>query len=285
LNNAFTVDMEDWYQGLTSTSKRIGDWPHYEDRVEENTHLLLSLLQKADTKATFFVLGYVADQFPELIQEIAASGHEIGLHGYYHRQVHKLTSEQFRQDLRRGKTALFKACGVIPLGYRAPMFSINHKNLWAYEILEDEGFIYDSSVYPTLNAWYGHPTASRKPYRPMKNLTLVEIPLSTVKLLGIKLPISGGFYLRVLPYSVLKNAIRSINREGFAANIYLHPWDLDPEQPIPNPTLRERFTHYYNLKTTENKVRQLLKEFDFSPLIDLLNSPTFVEEGGGNARP
>jgi polysaccharide deacetylase family protein (PEP-CTERM system associated) len=156
------------------------------------------------------------------------------------------------------------------------MFSINDKNLWAFEVLEEEGFLYDSSVYPTLNFWYGYPTAPRGPYLPVPGLRIVEVPLSTVKLLGIKFPVAGGFYFRLLPYPLVKKAVEKINQEGLAANIYLHPWDLDPDQPYPNPTLRERFTHYYNLEHTEEKLKRLLADFQFSPIKELLEKSDYL---------
>jgi polysaccharide deacetylase family protein (PEP-CTERM system associated) len=282
--NAFTVDVEDWYQGLTSTSRQIEKWPAFEDRVVQNTLRLLDLFQAADVKGTFFVLGYVAEQFPDLIREIAHQGHEIGLHGYFHLRATQLTPQQFQEDLLRGKVAVQKACGVTPRGFRAPMFSISDRNLWALDILAKSGFLYDSSVYPIRNSWYGYPSAPRHPYKPLPESDFIEIPLSTVVWMGLKLPVAGGFYLRVMPYGLFKQALQRINQEGLAANIYLHPWDIDPDQPVPNPTLRERFTHYVNLRTTEKKILQMFKDFSFKPLMDLLNKPGFVKEGGGNGR-
>jgi polysaccharide deacetylase family protein (PEP-CTERM system associated) len=277
--NALTIDLEDWYQGLTSTAVQIDKWDSFEDRVVESTTRLLDLFSKANVKATFFVLGYVANQFPDLIREVAERGHEIGLHGYHHYRVDKISAELFREDLLRGKEVVEKASGVSPVGFRAPMFSINKKSLWALEILEQEGFIYDSSVFPTMNMLYGYPSAPRKPYRPLNGKGLVEIPMSTVKVCGVKLPISGGFYMRLLPYWLLKRAFERINREGLAAVLYLHPWDLDAEQPIIDPTPRERFTHYHNLDTTEEKLTTLLHDFRFLPLIDLINEPEFQVGG------
>jgi len=283
--NAFTVDLEDWYQGLTSTSTQITRWPEFEDRVVESTHRLLNLFKNANVSATFFVLGYVAEQHPALIREIAELGHEIALHGYYHYRVSTLTPEEFRKDLQRGKAAVQQACGITPRGYRAPMFSINQDNLWALEVLDQEGFIYDSSVFPTRNMLYGYPSAPRTPYRPLKDSQLLELPLSTVKILGVKLPVAGGFYLRSLPYEIFRSAVGRINREGLPAVIYIHPWDLDESQPYPNPTLRERFTHYYNLKTTERKVANLLQDFKFVRLIDIVARPelAYVRSTNGNS--
>lgn len=268
--NALTIDLEDWYQGLTSTAVQIDRWDSFEDRVVESTTRLLDLLRQAGVKATFFVLGYVADQFPALIRQVAEEGHEVGLHGYYHFRVDTLSADQFREDLLRGRDAVAKASGVNPVGFRAPMFSINGGSLWALEILEAEGFVYDASIFPTRNMLYGYPDAPRQPFKPLNGHNLLEIPMSTVKLLGLKLPVSGGFYLRFLPYPLIRAGISRINLEGLPAVVYLHPWDLDPEQPCIDPTLRERFTHYYNLKTTEGKLIRLMEDFRFSKMIKIV---------------
>jgi polysaccharide deacetylase family protein (PEP-CTERM system associated) len=270
--NALTIDLEDWYQGLTSTSAQVERWGDYEDRVVESSERLLELLASAGVKATFFVLGFVADQFPELIKSIADSGHEVGLHSYYHRKVITLSPEQFRDDLIQGLEAVEKASGKRVVGYRAPMFSINQTRMWALEILRDTGFSYDSSIFPIRNIYYGFPDAPRFPYLPFEGDSFVEFPLSTVRLFGYNWPVAGGFYMRLYPYKLFKRGLRSINREGQPAIIYLHPWDIDPGQPRPNPTLREQFTHYYNLHSAEEKLTSLLRDFRFAPLCELLNS-------------
>ena len=269
--NALTVDLEDWYQGLTSTGQRVDRWPVYEDRVVESSQKLLDILDEAGVKATFFVLGYVADQFPALVRRVADAGHEIGLHSYHHRPVHRLTPDQFRADLVRGREAVEQASGRQVIGYRAPMFSINRSALWALEVLTEMGFRYDSSVFPTRNMLYGFPDAPRFPYHPLGNSPFVEFPLSTVHMLGINWPVAGGFYLRLLPYPLFKRGLQRINREGKPAVIYLHPWELDADQPYPNPTLRERFTHYHNLRRTAAKLTALLRDFRFGPLASLLD--------------
>lgn len=270
--NALTIDLEDWYQGLTSTGVRIDHWNSYEDRVVESSEHLLELFAAAGIKTTFFVLGYVADQFPELIKTIANSGHEIGLHSYYHRKVTNLTPEQFQDDLKKGLSAVESASGQKVVGYRAPMFSINQTRIWALEILRDTGFLYDSSIFPIRNIYYGFPNAPRFPFFPIKGDTFVEFPMSTVRFMGVNWPVAGGFYLRLYPYQLFKRGLQSINREGNPAIIYLHPWDIDPDHPRPNPTLREQFTHYYNLHTAEEKLGNLLRDFKFGPLRNLLDS-------------
>lgn len=268
--NALTIDLEDWYQGLTSTSQRLEEWHQYEDRVVENTERLLDIFDEGGIKATFFVLGYVANQFPELIQKVAEAGHEIGVHSYYHRKVSQITPDQFREDVIQAREAIEKITSTRVAGYRAPMFSLDKKSLWALEILNDLGFKYDSSIFPVRNLWYGLPDAPRFPYHPLEDHGFMEFPLSTVRVLGINWPIAGGFYLRLLPYWFLKWGITRIQKEGEAAIIYMHPWDLDVGQPVPNPTRRERFTHYYNLKSAEKKLRALIDDFQFAPLRDLI---------------
>jgi polysaccharide deacetylase family protein (PEP-CTERM system associated) len=268
--NALTIDLEDWYQGLTSTSQQVDRWPGFEDRVVPSTDRILEVLDRVGVQATFFVLGYVADRFPDLVRRVAEAGHEIGLHGYHHRQVFLLTPEQFRAEILQGRKAVERAGGQKVDGYRAPMFSINRSALWALEILRDLGFRYDSSVFPTRNMLYGFPEAPRFPYHPFRNGVFVEFPLSTVRLLGLNWPVAGGFYLRLLPYPIFKWALKRINREGKPAIIYLHPWELDPDHPRPNPSFRERFTHYTNLHRTESKLSALLRDFSFGPLAALL---------------
>jgi polysaccharide deacetylase family protein (PEP-CTERM system associated) len=269
--NALTIDLEDWYQGLTSTSQQVDRWPKFEDRIVESTERLLGILDQAEVKATFFVLGYVAEQFPSLIRRVADKGHEIGLHGYHHFQVSRLTPEEFRAEVLRGRAVVETAGGKQVIGHRAPMFSIDRSSLWALEVLRDLGFSYDSSVFPTRNMLYGYPDAPRFPYQPFGNGDFVEFPVSTVRMIGVNCPVAGGFYLRLLPYRLFRGALRWLNREGRPAIIYVHPWDLDPDHPRPNPTLRERFTHYYNLQRTEAKLTALLRDFRFGPLVDLLD--------------
>lgn len=271
--NALTVDLEDWYQGLTSTARQVDRWPSFEDRVVANTERLLGLLAESRVRATFFVLGYVAERFPGVVRAVADAGHEIALHGYLHRHVNRLTRDEFREDTERGRAVVEQACGHEAIGYRAAMFSIDRTSMWALEQLHEMGFQYDSSVFPTRNMLYGYPDAPRFAYHPLGDAGLIEFPLSTVRLLGVNWPMAGGFYLRALPYRLFRWGLERINRAGKPGIVYLHPWDIDPGQPWPNPTLRERLTHYYNLGRAERKLVWLLHDFRFGTLRDLLDEP------------
>jgi polysaccharide deacetylase family protein (PEP-CTERM system associated) len=272
--NALTIDLEDWYQGLTSTSRRIDQWPSFQGRVVVNTERILDILGRANVKATFFVLGYVADRFPNLIQRVAADGHEIALHGYHHQQVHRLTPDQFRKDVVLGMEAVQQASGRKVIGFRAPMFSINGSTNWALQELCAMGFRYDSSIFPIRNFYYGNPNAPRHPYRPLEDSSFMEFPLATVRIIGINWPVGGGFYVRTLPYRLIRAGIRHLNQEGQPAVMYVHPWELDLEQRYYQVTFRERITHYHGRKGLQDKLCHLIQDFDFVPLGKLLDSTT-----------
>jgi len=269
--NALTIDLEDWYQGLTSTSRQIDQWPTFENRVVENTERILEILGLAGVKATFFVLGYVADRFPNLIRRVADYGHEIALHGYHHQHVHRLTLEQFRRDVVLGMEAVQQASGKKIIGYRAPMFSIRSSNTWALQELCAMGFLYDSSMFPIRNFYYGNPNVPRHPYRPLEDHSFTEFPLATVRLIGNNWPIGGGFYVRTLPYQLIQAGIRRLNKEGKPAVIYFHPWELDQGQHYNQVTFRERITHYHGRASLQNKLCRMLNDFDFAPLNQLLD--------------
>jgi polysaccharide deacetylase family protein (PEP-CTERM system associated) len=269
--NGLTIDLEDWFQGLTSTSPCIDLWPGYESRVARNTEKLLRLLSQHGVKATFFVLGYIAEHMPELVHKVADDGHEIALHGYYHQKVDRQTPDQFRDDIVQGLEAVQRASGQKILGYRAPMFSIDVSSAWALKELSDLGFEYDSSIYPINNHYYGFPGAPRIPYRPLEDRRFVEFPVATLRFLGINWPIGGGFYCRALPYALMRAGIRKLNRQGQPAVIYVHPWEFDVDQQYRQVTPRERITHYHGRAGLERKFNRLLQEFRFGPLSDLLN--------------
>lgn len=267
--NAFTVDLEEWFQGLTSTNARPEQWPALESRVVKATEDLLHLLDEYGVRATFFILGYVADTHPRLVEHIAAQGHEIGVHGYWHRFVSRMSRAEFETELDRALTAVTAITGSPPLGHRAPYFSINAQTPWAFEVLAERGLIYDSSVFPTRNMLYGFPGAPRFPYL-IDELDLVEFPATTMRLGGRNWPMAGGFYNRALPYSVIKYGITQVNAAGQPAVLYIHPWELDTGQRYASVTPRERVTHYFGRGGLEAKLRRLFTDFRFDPLADLL---------------
>jgi polysaccharide deacetylase family protein (PEP-CTERM system associated) len=269
--NAFTVDLEDWYQGLTSTNRQPERWTDYEARLVDNTARLLALLGEHGVRATFFVLGPVAEQYPDLVRQIDAAGHEIAVHGYWHQRVDRLTPGQFSAELDRVFQALSPLASQPVVGHRAPYFSIDRQSLWALEVLSKRGFRYDSSFFPTRNMLYGYPGAPRFPCRVGNKGGLVEFPISTARWLGITWPMGGGFYVRALPYSVIRAGIRQLNRQGQPAILYVHPWELDTEQDYRKVTLRERVSHYYGRHGLEKKLGRLFGEFVFSPLRELVD--------------
>lgn len=268
ITNALTIDFEDWYQGLEIPHT---EWAGFEDRVVFAGHRLLEVLGEAKTRATFFILGYVAERHPEIVREIVAAGHEVGTHGYSHSLIYKQTPDLFRAEMTRAIRHLEDLTGQQVLGHRAPFFSITRDSLWALDVLGELGIRYDSSIFPVLNYRYGIEDAPRWPYQvdAGKN-TLIEFPISTWKLLGRNLPIAGGAYFRIYPYSFTRRAFRAVNGEGHAAVFYLHPWELDPDHPrIPLPR-RISLTHYFNLRQTEGRLRRLLRDFRFAPMREVL---------------
>jgi len=266
--NCFTVDLEEWFQGLTSTNPQVERWPQFESRVVPATDLLLEILRAYNVKATFFVLGHVADHHPQLIERIGADGHELGIHGYYHRFVHRMTRDEFAHEIEQSCRALERLTGQLPRGHRAPYFSVNSECTWAFDVLQDFGIRYDSSVFPTRNMLYGFPEAPRFVYRPAGS-NLVEFPASTVRLAGRNWPMAGGFYMRALPYGVTRRAIRRLNKQGEGAILYIHPWELDTEQHYTDVTPRERITHYHGRHTVEAKLHKLFSDFTFAPMNEL----------------
>ena len=278
--NAFTIDLEDWFQGLTSTNPQVNQWPTFESRVVPATLRLLELLRAFRIQATFFVLGYVADCHPTLIEAIQADGHEIAVHGYWHCYVSRLSPAEFSKELERSVQAIAAITGQRPVGHRAPYFSINHTTPWVFEILRGHGFLYDSSIFPIRNGFYGYPGAPRFPYT-ASGAGLVEFQLSTVRLGGINWPVAGGFYMRVWPYAFVRWAIRQLNRHGQPAILYLHPWELDLDQPHHPVTPRERITHYAGRRHLEQKLRRLFSEFRFESLRALLEQSRHPQPDSG----
>lgn len=273
--NILTIDLEDWYQGIEIASCQ---WSKYEDRVERSTQLLLGMLDDGGMKATFFILGYIAEKFPRLVREIAGLGHEIGTHGYGHELVYKLNPTLFASDLRWSIDCLEQTIGNSITSYRAPYFSITAESMWAMEILVEHGIQRDSSIFPVSNYRYGVPNAPRYLNRIETQCgPILEIPVSTVRMLGRNMPLTGGFYLRFFPYCLIKWAIQRINDEGYPAVVYLHPWELDPGHPRLSLPLRIRLTHYHNLTSTEGKLRALLQDFDFGTTVDIVKGENCLQ--------
>ena len=265
ITNAMTVDVEDYFQveAFASTIKRE-DWDHLPRRVERNTLRLLDIFAEAKVQATFFILGWVAQRHPALVRRIVTDGHELASHGFGHRRVDSQSPDAFRADVRDAKQTLEDAGGVQVRGYRAPTFSIGRNSTWAHAILAEEGYRYSSSVYPLRHDLYGSPGAPQTAFAPLSGL--VEVPLTTVRLLGIDVPASGGGFFRLYPYPLSRWLLTRANRANHAPAIfYVHPWEIDPEQPrqYRAPSLA-RFRHYLNLGRTEARLRRLLHNFPWA---------------------
>ncbi len=260
--NAFTVDVEDYFQvsALEPHFPRER-WDSVPCRVERNVERILALLERHGAKATFFTLGWLAERYPALIRRIAEAGHEIASHGYGHQRASALTPEAFSADIVLAKAVLEDVSGEAVQGYRAPSFSIGRGNLWAHDCIAEAGYRYSSSVYPVKHDHYGIPDAPRFPWRLGNGL--VEVPISTMRLLGRNWPAGGGGFFRLLPYSVSRWQIAKVNREdGRPAIFYFHPWEIDPEQPrVREASAKTRFRHYINLERTERRLERLLADF------------------------
>ena len=274
--NALTIDVEDYYHvSAFEAVVPFADWERYESRVEKNTHRILDLLDAHTTKATFFVLGWVVERHPELIRTLVARGHEVASHGYAHRRVYTQTPEQFRTETQRSKRLLEDTLGQPIRGYRAASYSITVQSLWALDALREEGFMYDSSIFPIRHDLYGIPSHPRFCYviPAPSGAPLVEFPLSTLRLGGTNFPIAGGGYLRLFPYAYTRWGIRYLNRrEGQPAVVYLHPWELDPEQPRLPAGKLSRFRHYTNLHRMEERFVRLLQDFSFGTMSEVLQT-------------
>ena len=271
--NAMTVDVEDYFQVSAFDDVVPRErWSEFPSRVTVNTTKLLDIFAQHSVLATFFVLGWVAERFPELVRQISAAGHELASHGYGHRLVYSQTPAEFREDVRRAKGLIEDLSGRAVSGYRAPSYSITSRSLWALDVLIEEGYLYDASIFPIRHDRYGIPDAPR--HRHVLDRAagrLAEAPPSTVRLGSVNLPIAGGGYFRILPYWWSRWGIARLNqREGEPAVFYLHPWEIDPEQPRLEASALSRFRHYRNLRHTEGRLRRLLADFPFSQLGPLM---------------
>ncbi len=273
--NALSFDVEEYFQVTAFNDYApYHEWDRYERRAHLGAERILSILEKAETRATFFIVGWVAEKNPHLVKTIWREGHEIACHSYAHQRVYQQTPQEFREDVRRAKRILEDIIGEPVRGYRAPTFSITTPTFWALDVLMEEGFGYDSSIFPILHDRYGVPEAERFPnvIRRNNGHRLLEFPMSTIRLVGRNLPFAGGGYMRLLPVGFISHAIRRINRGGHPAIIYVHPWELDPDQPrILAPTLT-MLRHYTNISTMSRKLERLLKQHRFAPVGDVVKS-------------
>jgi polysaccharide deacetylase family protein (PEP-CTERM system associated) len=281
--NALTFDIEEYFHAEAFAEVVTPErWPTLASRVVCTTERVLGLLEEMTTCATFFVLGWVAERHPGLIRRIRDRGHELACHGYGHQMITRQSRPEFLRDVLRAKAAIEDASGDSVIGYRAPTFSVVRETLWSLEALAEAGFRYDSSVFPIVHDRYGMPGSPRFPYRHRFGAggELAEFPLSTVSVLGWRFPVAGGGYFRLLPYSVTRKAIRHLNRdEGQPAIVYLHPWELDVEQPrLPVGGLTQ-LRHSVNTAATEAKLRRLVNDFAFAPARDVLQGAGVLVPG------
>ncbi len=268
----FSVDLEEYFQvhAFEGIVKR-DEWDVIPSRVEMGTLRLLDLLERTGNRATFFTLGWIADRHPDLLRRVSRAGHEIACHGYGHRRLTEMTPEEFRADLQRSRRSLQSATGKPVLGYRAPMFSLGPGMEWVFDILIDEGFTYDSSLFPIRRSGYGF--AGVNPdvhYIERPGGRLLEIPMTTTIVAGVRLPAAGGGWFRQLPYALTRSGFRRCERLGNPGMFYIHPWELDPDQPrIPVPVL-QRIRHYRGLRRMESRLERLLREFRFTTVEERL---------------
>jgi len=276
--NLLTVDLEEWFvpEALRGRPELgLGGWDHLQSTLARNVRHLLDIFRSYDVRATWFLLGWCAERFPKVMEEIAAEGHEIACHSYHHRPVYTLKPEEFRDDTKRAIEAIQEATGIRPRGYRAPSWSISDQIPWAFETLAELGFEYDSSIFPIKHDLYGMPAGPRTIFR-MKcrqNRYLYEVPASTFRIFGKNFPIAGGGYLRHMPYWYTRAVIRHLNRRGQPAVVYIHPWELDPDPPhIEGLSMTQRLRSYGSTRIMGIKLSRLLRDFRFTTVMHYLES-------------
>jgi polysaccharide deacetylase family protein (PEP-CTERM system associated) len=266
--NAISVDVEDYFQPEAfARDVPREEWPSYPSRVVDNTHRILEVFARHDVRGTFFVLGWVAERFPDLVREISAAGHELGCHSYWHRPIYSLTPEEFEADTRRAKAAIEAAAGEPIFCYRAPTFSIIKRSLWALDVLAACGFTSDSSIFPIYHDNYGIVGSPVRPYAiHCADAVINEFPMSTFRALNYDFPVGGGGYLRMLPLWFNVYGMKRIIARGDPAMVYLHPWELDPDQPRIRTRLKSRLRHYTNLRGMMGNLEALLQRFRFGTM-------------------
>ena len=282
LPNILTVDVEDYFQVSAFESHvNRSDWDSFPSRVEANTERLLEIFAETGSQGTFFILGWVAEKYPRLVQRIAAAGHELASHSYWHRLVYSLSPDEFRSDLRASRDAIGEASGVTVTAFRAPSFSITNRSMWALDVLIEEGFTIDSSIFPMRHDRYGVAGARGDVHvRECDAGSILEVPPSVWRRRRGSVPVGGG-YFRLFPLDITRRAIRGIQSTGSPAMIYTHPWEFDPGQPRMNGIgAATRFRHYVGLKRTADRMKRLLQEFDFAPMGEVLEKHVFLPDSG-----
>jgi len=272
IRNAMTVDVEDYFQvGAFENDIDRRDWDRLECRVERNLDVILAMFDDHQVKATFFTLGWIAERYPAAIRQIVDNGHELASHGMSHMRITDQSREEFTDDAGASKKLLEDIGGCDVKGYRAPSFSIGEKNIWALDVLHEAGYKYSSSIYPIRHDHYGMPSAPRFAFQPLQGRDFLEMPVTTVDVMGSKIPCGGGGYFRLLPYFISKSAMKRVNRkDGEACIFYFHPWEIDPGQPRQTrASLRSRFRHYTNLGIMEAKIRKALAQFQWGRMDEI----------------
>lgn len=270
--HCLSFDIEEHFQvSAFESAIRRQNWDHLESRVERNTDKILELIELRGFKATFFILGWVAERRPKLVRRIFEGGHEIASHGYSHELVASQTPQEFREDVRRTKAILEDLTGQHVYGYRAPSFSITKKSVWALSILCEEGYVYDTSIVPTIHDRYGMPNAPSIVHQFRTESGIIwEIPPSTVSICGMRVPIGGGGYFRIFPYWVFRALFRKAETTDSPLVTYFHPWEVDPDQPRMEGSCLSRFRHYTNLHRTHERLSRLLNDFAFAPIKEVI---------------
>lgn len=271
--NAVTIDLEDWYQGI---EQPYDSWGRFTERIDIGTDVLLAILEETQTRATFFVLGWLADHRPDLIRKIADAGHEIASHGYDHEKLYDTNPQELREALGRAKKATEDVIGKAVLGHRAPFFSLTRRSLWAIDVIAELGFEYDASVYPGQNWRYGIPDTPEDLYQ-LGDTGIIEFPASLFPLWKGRRVGIGGAYFRILPYAFTHRAVQERVAQGQITNFYLHPWEFDPWHPLVRFRWKAMLTHYFNLFSTAPRFRTLMQQHDFRPMGEIIAD---IKNGG-----
>lgn len=272
--NALTIDVEDYFQvNAFAKDISVNDWGGFKTRVEENTDKILSVFAEQDCQATFFVLGWVAERYPEIVKKIDQAGHEVASHGYSHQLIYTQSIDVFRAETIKSKAILEDITGKACRGYRAASYSITDESIWAFEVLTEAGFEYDSSVFPVRHDVYGISDFPKYPHvhTAPNAKEIIEFPISTCEILGYALPVAGGGYFRLYPYWFSKFCLRRINQQQQPFVFYLHPWEVDPEQPkVATMSWKSKFRHYNNLAKCEDRLKLLVRDFNFTSVESVL---------------